>query len=152
MCGPQLLRHVHNSLPYSLNAEKGLPVMIPPAMSFTLRDLAAPLFRRQRALIFMFLFVFAGVAVIGLSRWHKYEVHLAILVGNERVDPALSAETPLPHEDIDAEADLLRSRDLLQQVVLANRLQSIGQILVRLTSPRADANRAGNTSRAGPRR
>jgi uncharacterized protein involved in exopolysaccharide biosynthesis len=126
---------VHNSLPYSLNAENGLPVMIPPAMSVTLRDLAAPLFRRQRALIFMFLFVFAGVAVIGLSRWHKYEVHLAILVGHERVDPSLSAETPLPHEDVDAEVDLLRSRDLLQQVVLANRLQSIGQFWFDLLHP-----------------
>jgi uncharacterized protein involved in exopolysaccharide biosynthesis len=109
---------------YSLNAEKGLQVMIPPAMSFTLRDLAAPLFRRQRALILVFVFVFVAVALLGLSLWHKYEVRMAILVGRARLDSAATGETPVTHEEIEAEADLLRSRDVLQQVVLANGMES----------------------------
>ncbi len=98
--------------------------MIPPAMSFTLRDLAAPLFRRRRALILSFVLVFVAVALLGLSLWHRYEVRMAILVGRARVDPAPAGENPVSHEEVDAETDLLRSRDVLQQVVLANGMQS----------------------------
>jgi uncharacterized protein involved in exopolysaccharide biosynthesis len=111
-------------VPYSLNAEKGQQVMIPPAMSFTLRDLAAPLFRRRRTLILSFVLVFVAVALLGLSLWHKYEVRMAILVGRARVDPVPAGETPVSPQEVDAETDLLRSRDLLQQVVLANGMQS----------------------------
>jgi uncharacterized protein involved in exopolysaccharide biosynthesis len=110
-------------------------MMTPPAMSFTLRDLAAPLFRRQRVLIISFLFVFAAVALVGLSRWHEYEAHMAIQVGRDGPDPALPGETPLTHEDIDAEADLLRSRDLLQQVVLANGMQRSSHVWLDLFHP-----------------
>jgi uncharacterized protein involved in exopolysaccharide biosynthesis len=109
--------------------------MTPPAMSFTLRDLAAPLFRRQRVLTVSFLLVFAAVALLGLSRWHKYEAHMAILVGRERLDPAVSGETRVVPQDVDAEVDLLRSRDLLQQVVLANDLQSGHHFWLNLLHP-----------------
>jgi uncharacterized protein involved in exopolysaccharide biosynthesis len=109
--------------------------MTPPAMSFTLRDLAAPLFRRQRVLTVSFLLVFAAVALLGLSRWHKYEAHMAILVGRERLDPAVSGETRVAPQDVDAEVDLLRSRDLLQQVVLANDLQSGHHFWLNLLHP-----------------
>jgi uncharacterized protein involved in exopolysaccharide biosynthesis len=102
--------------------------MTPPAMSFTLRDLAAPLFRRQRVFSITFMFVFAAVALLGLARWQKYEAHMAILVGSERLDPAVT-------QDVDAEVDLLRSRDLLQQVVLANSLQSGHQFWLNLLHP-----------------
>jgi uncharacterized protein involved in exopolysaccharide biosynthesis len=111
-------------VPYSLNAEKGLPVMTPPATSFTLRDLATPLFRRRRPLVVTFLVVFAAVVLLGLSRWRKYEAHMAVLVGREQLDPAVAGDTPVTHQDIDAEADLLRSRDFLQPVVLANDMQN----------------------------
>ena len=98
-------------------------MITPPATSLTLRDLAAPLFRRQQVLVLTFLLVFLAVALLGLWRWHRYEAHMAILVGRERVDPALSGETAVTHEDVDAEADLLRSHNLLQLVVLANGMQ-----------------------------
>jgi uncharacterized protein involved in exopolysaccharide biosynthesis len=100
-------------------------------MSFTMRDLAAPLFRRKRVLLLTFLFVFAVAALLGLLRLHKYESHMAILVSRERLDPLVTTEatnqmgnTPaLTDQEVNSEAELLKSRDLLEQVVLANNMQ-----------------------------
>jgi uncharacterized protein involved in exopolysaccharide biosynthesis len=108
----------------SFNAEKGKPVMTPAAMSLSLRDLAAPLFRRRRALAGTFLLVFVGVSSAGIARWSKYEAHMTILVGRQHSDPVLGGEVQVTRQDLNAEADLLRSRDLLQQVVLANGMHS----------------------------
>jgi len=108
----------------SLNAKKGKPVMTPAAMSLSLRDLAAPLFRRRRPLAGTFLLVFVGVSSAGIARWSKYEAHMTILVGRQHSDPMLGGEGQVTRQDLNAEADLIRSRDLLQQVVLANGMHS----------------------------
>ena len=60
--------------------------------NFSLRDLAAPLFRRKRVLIVTFLFIFAAAALLGLLRLHNYESHMAILVSRERLDPLVTTE------------------------------------------------------------
>lgn len=100
-------------------------------VNFTLRDLAAPLFRRKRVLILTFLSVFAAATLLGLVRLQKYESHMAILVSRERLDPLVSTEatnqmanTPaLTDQEVNSEAELLKSRDLLERVVLANGIQ-----------------------------
>ena len=92
-------------------------------MNFSLRDVTAPLFRRKRVLIVTFLFVFAAAALLGLRRLHKYESHMAILVSRERLDPLVTTEatsqmgamTPaLTDQEVNSEAELLKSRDLLE--------------------------------------
>ena len=107
-------------------SSRGNPVNI------SLRDLAAPMFRRKRVLIATFLFIFAAAALLGLSRLHNYESHMAILVSRERVDPLVTTEatnqvaatTPaLTDEEVNSEAELLKSRDVLEKVVLANGLE-----------------------------
>ncbi len=111
--------------------------------SFTLRDLVAPLFRRKRVLIITFLFVFAATALLGLLRLHKYESHMAILVSHEP-DPLVSTEatdqssaTPaVTSQEIKSEAELLKSRDLLEPVVLANGLQNLPGTLLNALRPR----------------
>ena len=108
----------------SLNAKKGKQVMTPAAMSLSLRDLAAPLFRRRRALTGTFLLVFVGVSSAGIARWSKYEAHMTILVSRQHSDPVLGGEGQVTRQDLNAEAALIRSRDLLQQVVLANGMHS----------------------------
>jgi uncharacterized protein involved in exopolysaccharide biosynthesis len=102
------------------------------SIRFTLRDLVAPLFRRKRVLIATFLFIFTVAAFLGLLRLHKYESHMSILVSRERLDPLVSTEatnqmgnTPaLTDQEVNSEAELLKSRDLLEQVVLANGMQN----------------------------
>jgi uncharacterized protein involved in exopolysaccharide biosynthesis len=104
-------------------------------MSVSLRDLAAPLFRRKRVLAATFLLVFA-LAVIGLMRLHKYESHMEILVGRERADPLVTTEATSPvgdstpvltAEEVNSEAELLKSRDVLENVVMANDARSESQ-------------------------
>ena len=103
------------------------------SMTFSLRDVTAPLFRRKRFLVVTFLFLFAAAALLGLHRLHKYESHMAILVSRERLDPLVTTEatsqmgamTPaLTDQEVNSEAELLKSRDLLEDVVLANGIQN----------------------------
>jgi uncharacterized protein involved in exopolysaccharide biosynthesis len=98
----------------------------------TLRDLVAPLFRQKRAMTIAFvafLAVTAGVTVILSS---TYKCRLEVLVNRERVDPSVTSQTttqgpmtpmPLTEEEINNEAELLVSPDVLKSVVLANNLQ-----------------------------
>ena len=98
----------------------------------TLRDLLTPLFRRKRLLgvSFLGLAVLAVLATLFLSS--SYKCRMEILVNRERVDPSVTSETtaqgpltqlPLTDEEINSEAELLVSPDLLREVVLANNLQ-----------------------------
>jgi uncharacterized protein involved in exopolysaccharide biosynthesis len=98
----------------------------------TLRDIATPLFRRKRLLIVVFLFVFAMAVSLGLLCFHKYESQMTILVSRERLDPVVTAGAtnrigeppPLSDREVNSDAELLKTHDLLEQVVLANGLQN----------------------------
>jgi uncharacterized protein involved in exopolysaccharide biosynthesis len=116
----------------------------------SLRDLLAPLFRRKRAFAITFCGVLAGtiIAAIVLSSMHKAEME--ILVNEERVEPAVTSEStsqaqgappPLTDEEVNSEVELLQSPDLLQQVVMANRLQDLERksLVYRILPKRDDA-------------
>jgi uncharacterized protein involved in exopolysaccharide biosynthesis len=127
-------------------------------INFTLRDLAAPLFRRKRVLIGTFLFIFTVAELLGLLRLHKYESRMAILVSRERQDPLVSTEatnqmlnTPaLTDQEVNSEAELLKSRDLLEQVVIANGIQKPrGHSLLSFLHPKqTEADRVARAVRA----
>jgi polysaccharide biosynthesis protein PslE len=98
----------------------------------TLRDLVAPLFRQKRGLIgsFVAFAILASLAAYAMS--NSYKCKMEILVNRERVDPSVTSQTttqapasqlPLTEEEINSEAEILVSPDLLKQVVLANNLQ-----------------------------
>ncbi len=98
----------------------------------TLRDIATPLFRHRRLLVSTFLFLLL-LAVLGLILVPKdYEATMKILVKRERVDTAVSPgrEAVLANpgdvteEELNSEVELLKSRDLLEKVVLACDLQN----------------------------
>jgi uncharacterized protein involved in exopolysaccharide biosynthesis len=98
----------------------------------TMRDLVAPLFRNRRAMVgaFIAFTILTSLAAYALSS--SYKVRMEVLVNRERVDPSVTAQTtsgapttqqPLTEEEINSEAEILVSPDLLKQVVLANNLQ-----------------------------
>jgi uncharacterized protein involved in exopolysaccharide biosynthesis len=129
------------------------------SINFSLRDLAAPLFRRKRVLIIAFLCIFAASALLGLLRLHIYESHMAILVSHERLDPLVTTEatnqmntmTPaLTDEEVNSEAELLKSRDVLEKVVLANSMQKAhGSRFLDFFRPRQkEADRVARSVRA----
>src|SRR5881628_2959390 len=103
--------------------------------SAPLRDWAAIRFRRRRLLVGSFLAVFLGVLLVTWLTPPQYEAHIKILVKHERVDPVVSPDSKAPlafppdvnETDMNSEVELLNSRDLLEKVVVENRLDQLKQ-------------------------
>jgi uncharacterized protein involved in exopolysaccharide biosynthesis len=98
----------------------------------SLRDLIAPLFRRKKILIMTLIAAFAVLVPLGLLVLYKFKSQMAILVNRERVDSPVTTGVPnqtiteqiaVAEEEINSEAELLLSQDILQKVVIANHLQ-----------------------------
>ncbi|MFZ0739701.1 MAG: Wzz/FepE/Etk N-terminal domain-containing protein [Candidatus Acidiferrales bacterium] len=98
----------------------------------TLRDLLAPLFRRKRLMIVIFSVLVLASVLVGLLVSNTYAAHLEVLVNRERIDPMVTTEAPtqmvipasaVTEEEVNSEAQLLSSRDVLEKVVLANGLE-----------------------------
>jgi uncharacterized protein involved in exopolysaccharide biosynthesis len=99
-------------------------------VDLSLRDVLTPLFRRKRLIIGTFLGVFLAVLLLGLLM-PRYRSQMSILVDRERVDLAITTdaspqsnttETPLTEEEVNSEVELIKSRDVLEQVVRTNGL------------------------------
>jgi succinoglycan biosynthesis transport protein ExoP len=98
----------------------------------TLRDILSPLFRHKRLMIISFsVLAFASIGV-ALAVSNTYAAHMAVLVNRERIDPMVSTETSsqiqipasaVTEEEVNSEAELLSSRDVLEKVVLENGLE-----------------------------
>jgi uncharacterized protein involved in exopolysaccharide biosynthesis len=99
----------------------------PEAFSVSLRDVVAPVFRHQRLVAVSFLVIFLGSIVAAFLLPKQYQAEMKILVKRERVDPILTTDKTTvvePHsevseEQVQSEVELLRSRDLLENVVKA---------------------------------
>jgi uncharacterized protein involved in exopolysaccharide biosynthesis len=98
----------------------------------TLRDLAMPLFRRKKIVAASFVVFAMLVGYEALAVSSSYKCKMEVLVNRERVDPSVTSQTttqgpltpqPMTEEEINSEAELMVSPDLLKEVVLANNLQ-----------------------------
>jgi uncharacterized protein involved in exopolysaccharide biosynthesis len=93
----------------------------------SLRDVIAPLFRHRRLVLWSFLAIFIGSIVAALLLPKQYQAEMKILVKRERVDPAVSsnkatvfeAHSEVTEEQVQSEVELVRSRDLLENVAKA---------------------------------
>ena len=92
------------------------------------RNLVEVIFRRRRTISYTFAAVIGGAILAVLLLPSKYEAQTKLLLHRERVDPPLTAQQTgvmqqaapsLTEEDINSEVGLLRSRDLLEKVVIA---------------------------------
>ena len=102
-------------------------------VNITLREFLLPLFRRKRVLIASFLIIFVGRILFSLFSGPSYASHMQVLVNRERLDPMVSTQAttqmiatdnPVTPEEINSEVELLRSRDVLEQVVIQNGLEN----------------------------
>jgi uncharacterized protein involved in exopolysaccharide biosynthesis len=120
-----------------------------PELALTLRDYVAPIFRKRRLVTIAFLCIFLGAILAALLLPRKYEAEMKILVNRERVDPVVTSNPelqPVPtivpvvsEEDLNSEVELLKSRDLLEKVVLAcglskDRPTGVSVLLERLSN------------------
>ncbi|HET6215965.1 MAG TPA: hypothetical protein VFE27_03035 [Acidobacteriaceae bacterium] len=79
-------------------------------------------------MVLTFLCAFVVATFAGL-RLQKYESHLSIVIGHEEPTPGDATESvrqtgSVTNQEVDAEARMLKNRDLLRQVVLANGLEN----------------------------
>src|SRR3981189_2191743 len=97
----------------------------------TTRDFLAAGFRQGRLIIRTFFGILAAVLLIAFTLPRHYESQMKILVRHERADSVVSAERDTPHQmqtevsegELESEAQLLKSNDLLSKVVVACDLQ-----------------------------
>ena len=100
-----------------------------PALTLTLRDAVMPVFRHRRLVVLIFSGIFLGAIACLLLLPRKYEAEMKILVNRERVDAVVTPDPDnvngpgivpaVSEEDLNSEVELIKSRDLLEQVVLA---------------------------------
>jgi uncharacterized protein involved in exopolysaccharide biosynthesis len=115
--------------------------------AYTLRDLLTIAFRHRRLMVISFLGILSAAIFGAVLQPNRYAAGMKILVKRERVDPVVTAEaSALPQfalavteEEMNSEVELLKSRDLLEKVVLACDLQhqsdsSWSKVLVAVTS------------------
>jgi uncharacterized protein involved in exopolysaccharide biosynthesis len=113
----------------NLNAHPGESMQ-----SATLRDFLAIGFRQRRLLINTFLGIISIAVLLAFLLPKKYEAQMKILVRHERIESVVSPEreSPMPwrtevsEEELQSEAELIKSRDLLGKVVVACDLQNLG--------------------------
>jgi uncharacterized protein involved in exopolysaccharide biosynthesis len=112
----------------------------------SLRDLLTPLFRRKKMLLITLAAVFALLLPAGLLLFHTFKSQMAVLVNRERIDSLVTTGVPnqtitepveVAEEEINSEAELLLSQDVLEKVVRANHLQDDSSWL-ELILPRHD--------------
>jgi len=93
------------------------------------RDIATVLFRRKMLIATLFLTIAAGAAVVTFLLPNQYESRMKILVKNARADvvvtPERTGETTyhnVTETQINSEIELLKSKDLLEQVAIKSGL------------------------------
>ncbi len=97
----------------------------------TLRDIATPLFRHPKLVRLSFLGLLLGTVLVIMLLPKDYEAKMKILVKRERVDAAVSPGRDavmtnpgeVTEEELNSEVELLKSRDLLEKVVVSCNLQ-----------------------------
>jgi len=99
------------------------------SISLTARDVAAMGFRHRKAVIICFFAVLLGTGLVA-AMLPLYESHTEILVRLNRVDPVVTAGAANPaivnaavtEEMINSEAELIKSDDVLREVVVKTGL------------------------------
>ncbi len=117
--------------------------------TLSLRDLVAPLFRRKTIAITTFLILLVVLTLAGALLPQTFRSQMAVLVNRERLDPLVTTEqtTQIPAnsasevtvEEINSEAELLKSQDVLQKVVEATGLYKHASLLDQLFPKRDEA-------------
>src|SRR5580692_1248792 len=96
------------------------------AYSFSTRDLIAIGFRQKRAMVITFWSLLAGAILATILVPADYQASTEFLIERSRMDPVVSpghesemVRAELTEEELNSEVELLRSDDVLRQVVVA---------------------------------
>jgi uncharacterized protein involved in exopolysaccharide biosynthesis len=100
-----------------------------PVSGYTVRDLAATIFRHRRIAVVSVIAVVAG-GLLAACFLPKYSSELEVLVRRGRVDPVVTADQDsrpelthdITEEELNSEAEMMQSPDILRKVVVATGL------------------------------
>ncbi len=97
--------------------------------SFSTRDLIAIGFRQKRAIVITFWSLLAGAILATILMPAEYQASTEFLIERSRIDPVVSAghdaesiKTDVTEEELNSEVELIKSDDVLRQVVVATGL------------------------------
>ncbi len=122
----------------------------------TLRDVTAIAFRHRRLISLTFLSILSGAILIAVLQPNHYEAALKIFVKKDRADPVVTSETNpaasvpgelITEEELNSEVVLLKSKDLLEKIVLACNLQHRTRSDLGMLAEILPAGRANDTRR-----
>jgi len=116
------------------------------ALPFNIKELLAAGFRYKRTAALCFFGILTGTILAVVFQPNLYTASTKFLVGEGRVDPVVSTEAnvpsvakPVSEEELNSELELLRSPDVLRQVVAACGLDQGKSLLDRvLGSPKPE--------------
>jgi uncharacterized protein involved in exopolysaccharide biosynthesis len=131
-----------------------------------LQDIAAVAFRRRRLISITFLSVLSGAIAIAVFQPNRYEAAMKILVKRDRADAIVTSDAnavapsngTVTEEELNSEAVLLKSTDLLEKIVVACNLQRhtenggfklFARLLPQIFTEEKPARISGHTSPAG---
>jgi uncharacterized protein involved in exopolysaccharide biosynthesis len=97
----------------------------------TIRDFVTVVFRHKKLMALSFVGILLAATLVAVLQPSRYQAQMKILVKRERIDPVVTpqasaispAAVPVTEEDLNSEVELLKSRDLLEKVVLACGLE-----------------------------
>src|SRR5207245_8188213 len=127
-------------------------------VSFTPRDFVAMAFRRRRVLVTCFFGILLG-SILSAIVWPSYRAETEILVRRQRVDPVVTPQQSsqmtvsslMTEEEINSEVELIKSEDVLRQVVLQCGLDKRHSLLGSLLSSRDPEQRIAKADRKSTR-
>jgi uncharacterized protein involved in exopolysaccharide biosynthesis len=97
-----------------------------PALPFNAKDILTAAFRYKRTAGLCFFGILTGAILVAVLQPAQYQASTKFLVGEGRVDPVVTTEAnvmtqvkPVSEEELNSEIELLRSPDVLRQVVVA---------------------------------
>src|SRR5205809_6320573 len=105
------------------------PPAVPPPL--TLRDVVGVAFRHVRLMVLSFFVVLFGAVGVTWLMPPLYEAEVKIMVKRERLDQVVGGNQntqliaeDLTEQDVNSEVELLKSRDLLEKVVVESGLNT----------------------------
>jgi uncharacterized protein involved in exopolysaccharide biosynthesis len=122
-------------------------------LPFSVKELVGAIFRYKKTALLCFFGIFSGAVLAAFLQPAQYTAATEFLVGEGRVDAVVSTEPtvqppmakPVSEEDLNSEIELLRSQDVLREVVVACKLDQRKHLRDRLfgtPSPQRRIDRA----------
>src|SRR5580704_13531737 len=125
------------------------PVNSQASFSFSPRDLLTILFRHKRIVVLSFLGILTGAVLAAVLSPKEYRASTKFLIERERLDPVISPGQSTPpetrgevtEEELNSEVELIKSADVLRQVVVSCGLDRGKSFLTSLFGARDESTR-----------